>query len=74
MVLKSTDNSSKASDKLEVVGNALGNIPVDMTRVTKSGDVVLQIKAEDVKKAAGTLMVHLHGSINFEFSMKHEAF
>ena len=56
MVLKSTDNSSKASDKLEVVGNALGNIPVDMMRVTKSGDVVLQIKAEDdVKKAVATL-------------------
>ena len=55
---------------MKVVGEVLGNIPVDMTRVTKSGNVVLQIKAEeDVKKAVATLKGD-EGKLGVEASVK----
>ena len=56
VVLKTKDEDKKAANSLKEVGKVLEDIPIDKTKATKSGDLVIHIKAqEDVEKAVAKL-------------------
>ena len=72
IVLKANDETKKAADHHRSIAEALNKIPVNDTRVSKSGHLVLELKDKKTMESALNIIKQSEKQLNVEASVKNK--